>query len=315
MSRYKTHRTNNHVSGIYKIENLINHKVYIGQSIDIHDRWISHINSKDDCYIHRAIRKYGVENFSFEILIETYDLDYWEKRLIKLFHSNDLNFGYNMTEGGESNRNLYIAEEQKLKNSQSRKLWYKSLSKDEFNTLRLHQREGFEKVRDFHKQRVKEMWTDEVKEKSSKTHKNLAKQKNYINPMKDKHLSEEEKKNKSEKNKAFWNSLSNEDKKIYSEKRKNGITKESKEKRSNSMMGEGNIAKNEKVKLKIKSNKALQRFLYYKFNIDIGWNNFIKIYKNYFDEYTQNIYNNIKEGKYGYNYNEITKTLEEFVIC
>lgn len=159
------------------------------------------------------------------------------------------------------------------------------------------------------------MWTDEVKEKSSKTHKNLAKQKNYINPMKDKHLSEEEKKNKSEKNKAFWNSLSNEDKKIYSEKRKNGITKESKEKRSNSMMGEGNIAKNEKVKLKIKSNKALQRFLYYKFNIDIGWNNFIKIYKNYFDEYTQNIYNNIKEGKYGYNYNEITKTLEEFVIC
>ena len=151
MSRYKTHKTNNHVSGIYKIENLINHKVYIGQSIDIHDRWISHINSKDDCYIHRAMRKYGVENFSFEILIETYDLDYWEKRLIKLFHSNDLNFGYNMTEGGESNRNLYITEEQKLKNSQSLKSWYKSLSKYEFDTLRLHQREGFEKVRDFHK--------------------------------------------------------------------------------------------------------------------------------------------------------------------
>jgi len=312
MSRHKIY--NNHISGIYKIENLINHKVYIGQSIDIHNRWISHINSKDDCYIHKAIRKYGVKNFSFEILIETYDLNYWEKRLIKLFHSNDLNFGYNMTEGGESNYNLYITDEQKLKKSQSTKSWYKSLSKEEFDTLRQHQRDGFEKVKDFHKQKVKEMWTNELKEKSSKTHKKLAKQKNYINPMKGKHWNEKEKKNKSEKNKMFWDSLSDGDKKIYSEKRKNGITEESKKIRSDSMKGEKNIAKNEKVKLKIKSNKALQQFLYNKFNIDIAWNDFIKVYKNYFDEYTQTVYNNIKEGKYAYNYDKITKTLEELAI-
>ena len=30
------------VSGIYKIENLINHKVYIGQSKDIYQRWYTH---------------------------------------------------------------------------------------------------------------------------------------------------------------------------------------------------------------------------------------------------------------------------------
>ena len=28
--------------GIYKIENLINGKVYIGQSVDIKERWASH---------------------------------------------------------------------------------------------------------------------------------------------------------------------------------------------------------------------------------------------------------------------------------
>ena len=30
------------ISGIYKIENLINHKVYIGQSKDINKRWSRH---------------------------------------------------------------------------------------------------------------------------------------------------------------------------------------------------------------------------------------------------------------------------------
>ena len=51
--------------GIYKIENLINHKVYIGQSIEIERRWQKHLGAKDDFVIHRALRKYGKENFSF----------------------------------------------------------------------------------------------------------------------------------------------------------------------------------------------------------------------------------------------------------
>ena len=30
------------VCGIYKIENIVNGKVYIGQSIDIYNRWQNH---------------------------------------------------------------------------------------------------------------------------------------------------------------------------------------------------------------------------------------------------------------------------------
>ena len=30
------------ICGIYKIENLVNGKVYIGQSVDIYKRWIEH---------------------------------------------------------------------------------------------------------------------------------------------------------------------------------------------------------------------------------------------------------------------------------
>lgn len=49
--------------GIYKIQNLINNKIYIGQSINIEKRLSAHKSSKDSCYIHNAIQKYGIMNF------------------------------------------------------------------------------------------------------------------------------------------------------------------------------------------------------------------------------------------------------------
>jgi len=63
--------------GIYKITNLINKKVYIGQSVNIESRWRDEkaaSNCLSDCEYNsvrsRAFRKYGIENFSFEIIEE-----------------------------------------------------------------------------------------------------------------------------------------------------------------------------------------------------------------------------------------------------
>lgn len=63
--------------GIYKITNLINGKAYIGQSINIKRRWrdekmAAQNSSKGDydSVRSKAIRKYGIENFSFEIIEE-----------------------------------------------------------------------------------------------------------------------------------------------------------------------------------------------------------------------------------------------------
>lgn len=56
--------------GIYKIENLINHKVYIGQSVHIERRWREHCQPMTKSVISDAIKKYGKENFSFQILEE-----------------------------------------------------------------------------------------------------------------------------------------------------------------------------------------------------------------------------------------------------
>ena len=50
---------------IYKYTNLINNKIYIGQTIqpleERHKKHISQLN--DNTYFHRAIKKYGIENF------------------------------------------------------------------------------------------------------------------------------------------------------------------------------------------------------------------------------------------------------------
>lgn len=92
---------------------------YIGQSVDIQRRKQQHIYSsqKEDSPLYRAMRKYGLEKFSFSILEECSieQLDERERYWIKYFDS--YNKGYNQTLGGqycslgESNNNT------KLKNN------------------------------------------------------------------------------------------------------------------------------------------------------------------------------------------------------
>lgn len=92
---------------IYKATNIVNNKIYIGQtSCSLEKRKNEHYNSLDNLYFHNAIRKYGKENFIWEILennICSYEkLNQQEKYWIQYFHSNDTNLGYNLTKGGES---------------------------------------------------------------------------------------------------------------------------------------------------------------------------------------------------------------------
>ena len=107
--------------GIYKIVNLINGKVYIGQSQNISQRWIAHRSrpfntncAQYDCPLYRAIRKYGLENFSFEVLEETDKEQLNEKEIfwIAEFNSNNPNKGYNLTSGGDAVTNGILTLEQ-----------------------------------------------------------------------------------------------------------------------------------------------------------------------------------------------------------
>lgn len=93
--------------GIYKIINNVNNKIYVGQSIDINRRFKEHIRTsklnKDTMPIHKAIYKYGIDNFSLTILeeCEISELDIREAYYIKTLKSQDKNIGYNICDGGE----------------------------------------------------------------------------------------------------------------------------------------------------------------------------------------------------------------------
>ncbi len=91
---------------IYKITNIQNNKVYIGQTIKpIEQRFQNHIssslNGRLDSHLARAIRKYGKENFKIEIIDVAQDQDelsrkeqYWIR------YYNSVENGYNETDTG-----------------------------------------------------------------------------------------------------------------------------------------------------------------------------------------------------------------------
>ena len=95
---------------IYKATNLINNKCYIGQTINsLNRRRSSHLlaarKEADKLYFHKAIKKYGEDNFQWEIIDQANnkeELNEMERFYISEYSSNDPRYGYNMTSGGDA---------------------------------------------------------------------------------------------------------------------------------------------------------------------------------------------------------------------
>lgn len=93
------------VCGIYKITNLNTEECYIGQSVNIADRWKQHckcglgIDASTTNKLYNAMQKDGVWNFTFELLEECPKelLNEKEKFWIQMYQSNK--FGYNIMKG------------------------------------------------------------------------------------------------------------------------------------------------------------------------------------------------------------------------
>lgn len=83
-------------TGVYKITNLVNGKVYIGASKRIERRFTDHKKCTGSP-IHSDLEALGVENFKFEILLECPEtmLAQWERDMICLYDADDPEKGYN----------------------------------------------------------------------------------------------------------------------------------------------------------------------------------------------------------------------------
>jgi group I intron endonuclease len=104
---------------IYKITNRLNGKVYIGQTVNDKKRWTNHKSfAKQDepvQYIHRAMKKYGVENFDYEVVAmcqRQQDTDETEKLIICQYDSQNKEHGYNISPGGDPAWNRGLPSEQ-----------------------------------------------------------------------------------------------------------------------------------------------------------------------------------------------------------
>ena len=118
------------IGTIYKLTSPSN-KCYIGQTINLVERKRTLYNPNKYYSGHRldnAIKKYGIENFQYEIIIQIVEsskeklrekLDELEKFYIEKYDS--YNNGYNMTLGGSGSNGCFQTEESKRKISEKEK--------------------------------------------------------------------------------------------------------------------------------------------------------------------------------------------------
>lgn len=121
---------------IYKITNIKNNKVYIGQTIKERptDRYSQHRylashpeKEKSISYLHRAMNSDGLDNFKFEVIekIDNSLLNEREQYWIKYLNCKVPN-GYNMTDGGEGTKGFSRPQtlQERLKRQKSNKQFY-----------------------------------------------------------------------------------------------------------------------------------------------------------------------------------------------
>lgn len=103
------------MGSIYMIRNIVNHKSYIGQTIQNWERrvkchfWEANRPVYEETKFNKAILKYGRANFVWKLIIncDKYQLDNMEIFYIKVFDSY-IN-GYNSTVGGQGTTSLHIS--------------------------------------------------------------------------------------------------------------------------------------------------------------------------------------------------------------
>lgn len=123
-------------------------KSYIGQTTDENWRKIHHKGTSRKTKFSTAIKKYGFENFKYEIVFQTIFTDDLVKlksilntmEIAFIEYYDTFNNGYNLTKGGEGTLGVKLSKESLEKRKQSRRLkdptWGDKLIKAEYDLKR-----------------------------------------------------------------------------------------------------------------------------------------------------------------------------------
>lgn len=119
---------------IYKITNIVNGKVYIGQTVNYEERVRHHkqiafrLNSKDkDRPLYRAIRKYGLDNFTFEVIDNATTIEELNLKEINWIEHYDCcvdgDKGYNLDRGGKNGLKSEVTKRKMSESQIGEKNW------------------------------------------------------------------------------------------------------------------------------------------------------------------------------------------------
>lgn len=173
------------VCGIYCIENLINGKKYIGQSVDIAARWRTHKselkrNIHGNDYLQKTWNKYGEDNFKFYILEECKIdiIDDRERYYIILYNTTSRDCGYNLESGGHINKTLSSSTRRKISENhadvsgENNPMYGVKMSEESVNKTLSHPNYKNRKFRgeDNHRASISECDAREIKEYFSDGH-------------------------------------------------------------------------------------------------------------------------------------------------
>lgn len=128
--------TSGYIGYIYVFYNTINHKIYVGKTTELYllrfnEHKYNAFTKNAITYLYNSLRKYGWDAFERYVIFQTEELEnkievdkiILEKEIyyINFFNSNNPQFGYNMTEGGDGICGFKFSEESKKKISESHK--------------------------------------------------------------------------------------------------------------------------------------------------------------------------------------------------
>lgn len=109
-----------YMHSIYIWQNMLNNKIWIGQSVNPNARRKAHIRKAFEMHythpLYDSMRKHGLTMFKFDIIehVDEKDVDDAEIFWISFFRSWDREFGYNIEHGGRRQKHVTQSTRDKL---------------------------------------------------------------------------------------------------------------------------------------------------------------------------------------------------------